>query len=105
MDEFDTIHNASGFKEFFNISNALKNVINFGWLLPWKAITVGRARYKEIFPAPAKTDAIDARRILELFRLSEHLPMAKRPSCGVPGVDGNHRGSGQHLVLEFPHLP
>jgi transposase len=35
------------------------------------------ARYKEIFPAPAKTDAIDARRILELFRLSEHLPLAR----------------------------
>lgn len=28
------------------------------------------ARCKEIFPAPAKTDAIDARWILELFRLS-----------------------------------
>jgi hypothetical protein len=34
-------------------------------------------RYKEIFPAPAKTDAIDARRILELFQLSDHLPLAK----------------------------
>ena len=61
------------------------------------AITVGRARWTDkyfstdivytasttssspvtIFPAPVKTDAIDARRILELFRLSEHLPLTK----------------------------
>jgi len=35
------------------------------------------ARFKEIFPGPAKTDPIDARKILELFRLQATLPMAK----------------------------
>lgn len=35
------------------------------------------ARYKEIFPAAAKTDAIDGRKILELFRLRDHLPLAR----------------------------
>lgn len=35
------------------------------------------ARFKEVFPAPAKTDAIDTRKILELFQLKEHLPLAK----------------------------
>ena len=47
-----------------------------GWCL-YSVNNLKLARYKEIFPAPAKTDAIDARRILELFRLSAHVPVAK----------------------------
>ena len=45
----------------------------------WRLYSVNNlnSRQKEIFPAPAKTDAIDARRILELFRLSAHVPVAK----------------------------
>jgi transposase len=35
------------------------------------------ARFKEIFPSPAKTDAIDARKGLELFQLQQTLPLAK----------------------------
>jgi transposase len=35
------------------------------------------ARFKEIFPGAAKTDSIDARKILELFTLKEHLPLAR----------------------------
>ncbi len=35
------------------------------------------ARFKEIFPGAAKTDAIDARKGLELFQLRDHLPLAK----------------------------
>jgi hypothetical protein len=48
------------------------------------------ARYKEIFPAPAKTDAIDGRKILELFRLRDHVPLARdvlqevAPRCRPP---------------------
>jgi transposase len=37
-----------------------------GWRL-YNVNNLKLARYKEIFPAPAKTDAIDARRMLELF--------------------------------------
>ena len=35
------------------------------------------ARFKEIFPAAAKSDAIDARKGLEVFQLQDHLPLAK----------------------------
>ena len=35
------------------------------------------ARFKEVFPGAAKTDAIDARKILQLFVLKDHLPIAK----------------------------
>jgi transposase len=35
------------------------------------------ARFKEIFPAPAKTDPIDTHKMLELFQLQRHLPLAK----------------------------
>jgi transposase len=35
------------------------------------------ARFKEVFPKAAKTDAIDTRKILELFHLKDHLPLAK----------------------------
>jgi transposase len=34
-------------------------------------------RFKEIFPGAAKTDRLDTRKILELFHLKDHLPMAK----------------------------
>jgi transposase len=36
------------------------------------------ARFKEIFPGAAKTDALDARKGLELFQLRDHLPLAKQ---------------------------
>ena len=32
------------------------------------------ARFREIFPDPAKTDSLDVRKILELFHLKDHLP-------------------------------
>jgi len=35
------------------------------------------ARFREIFPGPAKTDSLDVRKILELFHLKDHLPLAK----------------------------
>ncbi len=47
-----------------------------GWPL-YNVNNLKLARYKEIFPAPAKTDAIDARRILELFQLSAYVPVAR----------------------------
>lgn len=99
LDEFDIDHNAGGFKEFFKHIECLEKRHQLpvavamegynGWARPldgqilrhgYRLYSVNNlklARYKEIFPAPAKTDAIDARRILELFRLSEHLPLAK----------------------------
>jgi transposase len=34
------------------------------------------ARFKEVFSGEAKTDPIDTRKILKLFRLKDQLPMA-----------------------------
>jgi transposase len=99
LDEFDIDHSAGGFNEFFHRIETIEKRHQLpvavamegfnGWARPldgqilrhgYRLYSVNNlklARYKEIFPAPAKTDAIDARRILELFRLSEHLPLAK----------------------------
>jgi transposase len=99
LEEFDVAHTAAGFAGFFTrieplqgrrcapISVAMEGFN--GWARPldrqvlehgWKLYNVNNlklARYKEIFPAPAKTDAIDARRILELFRLRGDLAVAR----------------------------
>ena len=45
----------------------------------WRLFNVNNlklARFKEIFPAAAKTDRIDSIKTLELFQLRDHLPMA-----------------------------
>jgi len=44
------------------------------------------ARFKEIFPGAAKSDRIDARKGLELFQLSDHLPLAKEVLQEVVGT-------------------
>lgn len=86
LDEFSVDHRREGFDLFFDrISHHKADDIRVamegynGWARPldqqvlahgWRLFNVNNlklARYKEIFPAPAKTDAIDARRILELF--------------------------------------
>lgn len=99
LEEFTIGHHSGGFNEFFHRIEAIEKRHQLpvavamegfnGWARPldgqirrhgYRLYSVNNlklARYKEIFPAPAKTDAIDARRILELFRLSEHLPLAK----------------------------
>lgn len=99
IDEFDLDHHAEGFSQFFKRIAALENRHHLpvsvamegynGWARPldgqilrrgWQLYNVNNlklARYKEIFPSPAKTDAIDARRILELFQLSAHVPVAR----------------------------
>ncbi len=43
----------------------------------WKSLTTGSRTEFRTLLAPAKTDAIDARCILELFRLRTHLPVAR----------------------------
>ena len=99
IDEFDISHNAIGFSQFFKrittheTRHQLPVMVAMegfnGWARPldgqirqhgWPLYNVNNlklARYKEIFPAPAKTDAIDARRILELFQLSAHILVAR----------------------------
>jgi transposase len=99
LEEFDLAHTAEGFQFFFNsieanqkkyhlpISVAMEGYngharplddfcLSKGYRL-WNVNNHKLARFKEIFPAAAKSDAIDARKMLELFTLKEHLPMAK----------------------------
>jgi transposase len=99
LDEFSIKHEPDGFKEFF--SRIKKQELRFGYPVavamegfngyarPLDSLVRARnyrlfninnlklARYKEIFPGAAKTDAIDARKGLELFQLCDHLPVAK----------------------------
>jgi transposase len=93
LDEFDVTHNAEGVRNFFDrvsrhevalglpVAVAMEGyngyarpidqqVMARGWQL-FNVNNLKLARFKEIFPAPAKTDAIDARRILQLFNLKD----------------------------------
>src|SRR6202162_5282405 len=53
-----------------------RQVLSRGWRL-YNVNNLKLARYKEIFPAPSKSDAIDTRRMLELFRLRGQLRVAR----------------------------
>ena len=99
LDEFDIPHRPEGFKEFFDrierqyqrfggsVSVAMEGYN--GYARPLDTLVRARdyrlfninnlklARFKEIFPAAAKTDRIDARKGLELFQLREHFPQAR----------------------------
>lgn len=60
----------------------------------WRLFAVNSlkfARFKEIFPAPAKTDAIDARRMVQLLQMREHAPMARAVLQEVAPVDALHQ--------------
>ena len=98
LEEFEIPHTAAGFREFFSriegrakrhpypIAVAMEGynghvrpldslVKARGWQL-FNVNNLKLARFKEIFPAPAKSDRIDTRKNLELFQLRDHLPMA-----------------------------
>jgi transposase len=99
LDEFRIDHDPAGFAVFFErverhrctpeqpIRVAMEGYN--GWARPLDSQTLERgwdlynvnnlklARYKEIFPAPAKTDTIDTRRMLELFTLDDHRGVAR----------------------------
>jgi transposase len=99
IEEFDVSHDAAGLSFFFErigrhererglpVAVAMEGYN--GYARPLDRRVLGRgyrlynvnnlkfARFKEIFPAPAKTDAIDARRMLDLFQLKDKLPLAR----------------------------
>ncbi len=99
LEEFDISHNDVGFQEFFRrveehrkqmaLPVAVAMEGHNGYARPLDRLVLDNhyrlynvnnmklAQFKKIFPGPAKTDAIDTRKILELFTLKEHLPMAK----------------------------
>ena len=99
LEEFDITHTAAGFEDFFKRVEAsakrhaapiavamegynghirpLDNLVGAkGWPL-FNVNNLKLARFKEIFPAAAKTDRIDTKKTLELFQLRDHLPMAR----------------------------
>lgn len=99
LEEFDIVHQAEGFAQFFSrldlyqqqygcpVSVAMEGFN--GYARPLDTMIRARdyrlyninnlklARFKELFPGAAKTDALDARKGLELFQLRDHLPLAK----------------------------
>jgi len=100
LEEFEIAHRAEGFAEFFSRIEAQRKRHGLGvsvamegyngYARPLDALVqqhayrlfnvnnLKLARFKEIFPAAAKNDRIDARKGLELFQLQAHLPLAKR---------------------------
>jgi transposase len=99
LEEFEIEHGARGFDEFFErierqrqryggeVAVAMEGYN--GYARPLDGLVLGHAyrlfninnlklaRFKEIFPSAAKSDRLDARRGLELFQLSEHVPTAR----------------------------
>lgn len=113
LDEFRIDHDPRGFATFFErverhrctpdqrVRVAMEGYN--GWARPLDSQTLERgwdlynvnnlklARYKEIFPAPAKTDTIDTRRMLELFTLDGHRGVARNALQRVVGAPEAHR--------------
>ena len=99
LEEFDISHTREGFRIFFERVHRREEELKLpvavamegfnGYARPldreirthgWRLYNVNNlklARFREVFPGPAKTDALDARKILELFHLKDHLPLAK----------------------------
>lgn len=99
LEEFDIDHHPEGFRHFFRrigvyeqrygcpVAVAMEGYNGYARPLDrlvrarnWRLYNINNlklARFKEIFPGAAKTDAIDARKGLELFQLRDHLPLAK----------------------------
>jgi transposase len=98
LEEFEIAHSAAGFEDFFSRIEAQSErhpypvvvamegyggharpldslVAERGWPL-FNVNNLKLARFKEIFPAAAKSDRIDTRKTLELLQLREHLPLA-----------------------------
>jgi len=99
LEEFDISHTDAGFCDFFRRIDHHRQELDLpvavamegfnGYARPLDRLIQERgytlynvnnlklARFKEVFPAAAKTDPIDTRKILELFHLKDHLPLAK----------------------------
>lgn len=113
IEEFDCAHTSAGLSDFFNRIRKHEDMHHAevrvamegygGYARPldsqilaqgWRLYAVNNlkfARFKEIFPAPAKTDAIDARRMLQLLQLRERIPMASAVLQEVAPVDVLHQ--------------
>jgi len=110
--EFSMPHTQKGFALFFDILEETARMYGTriqiamegynGWARPLDGMILEKgyplfnvnnlklARYKEVFPAAAKSDAIDARKIAELFMLQAHLPIARNVLQPIQPADSNH---------------
>ncbi|MCP5276218.1 MAG: IS110 family transposase [Burkholderiales bacterium] len=99
LDEFNIHHRPEGFKQFFEriehhcqqyghevavamegyngYARPLDSLVKVRGYQLYNINNLKLARFKEIFPAAAKNDRIDACKGLELFQLKDHLPLAK----------------------------
>ena len=99
LEEFNIPHTAAGFERFFarvehhrrkdglpvavamegynGYARPLDRLVREKGYQLYNVNNLKLARFKEVFPGAAKTDPIDARKIIELFHLQEHLPAAK----------------------------
>lgn len=99
LEEFEISHDRKGFEVFFSRISIYEKRLGLpvvvamegvgGWARPMDGMilrhgyqlmnvnNVKLARFKEIFAAPAKSDKIDTRKMLELMRMREVLPLAK----------------------------
>lgn len=115
-EEFDLPHNREGFKKFFERISHYEDTFKVpvvvamegfnGYARPldqmvqkkgYRLLNVNNlklCRFKEIFPSPAKTDAIDARKILELVRLQ---PLLSDQEVILQEV---HEVPREHMVLK-----
>lgn len=109
LEEFEIGHDRAGFEEFFRRVERQRKRYGFpvvvamegtgGWARPldgmirrrgYELLNVNNmklARFKEIFPAPAKSDRIDTRKMLELLRLRHVLPTRRNVLQQVVDVD------------------
>lgn len=99
LEEFDIGHDAAGLNEFFSrverherqwglpVAVAMEGYNGYARPLDERVLLHGYrlfnvnnmklARFKEIFPGPAKSDPVDARKMLEMFSLKDKLPLAR----------------------------
>ena len=113
IDEFDCPHTPVGIGQFFTrvkhhqdkhgatVSVAMEGyggyarpldnqIMAQGWQL-YAINNLKFARFKEIFPAPAKTDAIDAKRMLQLMQVRAEQPIARAVLQEVAPIDDTHQ--------------
>jgi len=106
LEDFEISHSAAGFRDFFArieahagrhglpVAVAMEGYNGHARPLDgliqarrWRLFNINNlklARFKEIFPGPAKSDLLDSRKALELFQLSDHLPMARDVLQEIP---------------------
>ena len=102
LEEFDISHSDAGFQKFFQRVEECRQRLALpvavameghnGYARPLDRLVQEKgyrlynvnnlklARFKEVFPGAATTDPIDSRKILELFRLKDQLPLLRTPS-------------------------